>query len=304
MRVFAAFLFLSCLADAAIVADVRAAIADDDFKKAEAILQQFRKQNGATPEWMEAYSWLGRGALARKRYDQAESYAADTRRLTLEALKSRKLDDEPRLPVALGASIEVQGQVFAGRGQRSEGVTFLQKELGTWRNTSMRARIQKNIHLLSLEGQKPPALEISEWLGPKPATLASLKGKVVLLFFWAHWCPDCKYQAPILSQLRNKYGPKGLTIIGPTQRYGYVARGEDATPKQERTYIEQIRKEHYGALAEMPVPLSEENFKLWGCSSTPTLVLLDRQGLVRMYHPGKMTYEELAEPVEQALTRP
>jgi thiol-disulfide isomerase/thioredoxin len=219
----------------------------------------------------------------------------------MDALKKRNLDDEPHLPIALGASIEVQGQLLAGRGQRSEGVSFLQKELAAWSATSMRARIQKNIHLLSLAGQAPPPLETSEWLGPNPQPLASLRGKVVLLFFWAHWCPDCKYQAPILAQLRDRYGPKGLIIVGPTQRYGYTARGQDATPQQERTYIDRIRKEHYSALAEMPVPLSEENFKTWGCSSTPTLVLLDRKGLVRMYHPGKMTYEELAAPIEEAL---
>jgi thiol-disulfide isomerase/thioredoxin len=301
MRVLATLLLSAWICAAAIVADVRAALADDNFKKAESILQQFRKQNGATPEWIEAYSWLGRGALARKRYDQAEAYAAETRRLCMEALKKRKLDDEPRLPIALGASIEVQGQLLAGRGQRSEGVSFLQKELAAWKETSMRARIQKNIHLLSLVGQTPPPLEISEWLGPKPQSLSSLHGKAVLLFFWAHWCPDCKYQAPILAQLRDKYGPKGLIIVGPTQRYGYTARGEDATPQQEKVYIDQIRKEHYAGLAEMPVPLSEENFKMWGCSSTPTLVLLDRKGLVRMYHPGKMTYEELATPIEDAL---
>lgn len=301
MRVLAAILLSSCLASAAIVLDVREALASDDFKRAESILQQFRKQHGATPEWIEAYSWLGRGALARKRFDQAEVYAAEARRLCLDALKRRKLDDEPRLPIALGASIEVQGQLLAGRGQRSEGISFLQNELAKWRATSMRARIQKNIHLLSLEGQLPPPLETAEWLGPKPPSMAALKGKAVLLFFWAHWCPDCKYQAPILSQLRDKYGPKGLTILGPTQRYGYAARGEDASPQQEKSYIDMIRKEFYAGLADMPVPLSEENFKLWGCSSTPTLVLLDRKGLVRMYHPGRMTYEELSTRIEQAL---
>ena len=42
-----------------------------------------------------------------------------------------------------------------------------------------------------------------------------------------------------------------------------------------------------------PAPVSEENFRNYGASTTPTLVLIDRAGIVRLYHPGAMTYEEL-----------
>ena len=56
-------------------------------------------------------------------------------------------------------------------------------------------------------------------------------------------------------------------------------------------------------LAEHARPVSEENFKNYGASTTPTLVLIDRQGLVRMYHPGQMPYEELAPRIEAVLLR-
>src|SRR5205814_3503182 len=102
------------------------------------------------------------------------------------------------------------------------------------------ARIQKNIHLLSLEGKPAPALEVSHWVGSKPLPLAQLRGKGVVLFFWAHWCADCKRQAPDLARLATEYGSKGLLIIGPTQHYGYVAGGVDATPEQETAYIDVV----------------------------------------------------------------
>src|SRR5262249_20579669 len=146
-------------------------------------------------------SWLGRGALAAKSYDRADAYAADTRKLALELLKQRKLDAEPHLPLALGASIEVQAHVLAARSQTSEAMRFLRQELETYFNTSIRTRIQKNIHLLSLEGKPAPALESKQWLGPKPAPLDQLKGRPVLLFFWAHWCGDCKMEVPVLTRL-------------------------------------------------------------------------------------------------------
>ena len=51
----------------------------------------------------------------------------------------------------------------------------------------------------------------------------------------------------------------------------------------------------------MPVPLSQHNFKTYGASTTPTLVVINRAGQVAMYHPGAMTYEELRAAIEKAL---
>ena len=291
-RVILGLLVTIAPAWAGVIQDVRQAIARDDFALAEKQITDYRARSGVTSEMLEALSWLGRGALAAKRYDAAEDYSAQTRKLSLEMLKSRPLDADNYLPIALGASIEVQAHVMAARGERSGAIEFLRGELAAYRNTSIRTRIQKNINLLSLEGKPAPALEMQEWLGSRPAPLASLTGKPLLLFFWAHWCGDCKYQAPILAQLKQEN--PALVIIGPTQRYGYMARGQDATPSEEVKYIEQIRKQHYGALTDMAVPVSDENFKNYGASTTPTIVLVDRSGIVRLYHPGKMTYEQLA----------
>jgi thiol-disulfide isomerase/thioredoxin len=190
--------------------------------------------------------------------------------------------------------------VLNQRGETSEAVRFLKTELKRFYNTSIRTRIQKNINLLSLEGKPAPALEMKTYLGPKPQALSALKGKPLLLFFWAHWCGDCKQQAPVLARLASEFGPQGLTIVGPTQRYGYVAGGEEAGPAKETPYIDSVRKGFYGSLP-MTVPVSEENFKNYGCSTTPTLALVDRQGIVRLYHPGRMTYEELLPKVKDIM---
>jgi len=284
-----------------LVRDVRAAIAKNDFAQAEAQIEKYRASKGVTSEMLEALSWLGRGALAARQLDRAESYAAATHELALGLLKGRRLDADGNLPIALGAAIEVQAQVLGARGETSSAIEFLKRELRAYGDTSIRTRLQKNIHLLSLEGKAAPALETSEWLGPKPVSLAELKGRPVLLFFWAHWCGDCKWQGPILVRLMREYGPKGLALIGPTQRYGYVARGNEAAPAEELKYIDEVRQRFYGDLSAMPVPVSQESFRAYGASTTPTLVLVDRAGVVRLYHPGQMPYEELAPLVEAVL---
>jgi|SRR5579872_1649182 len=294
-------LFVAAFAAEDIVNDVRLAIAQNNFTLGEDLIQRYKAARGATPEMIEAVSWLARGALELQRLDRAEAYAAKARELSLAQLSHRKLDAEPHLPLALGASIEVQAQIMARRGDRSEAIAFLQRELQAYSTTSLRARIQKNIHLLSLEGKPAPALDVSHWLGPKPASLDRLRGKPVVLFFWAHWCSDCKRVAPDLARLASAFAPRGLQVIGPTQHYGYVAGGADAPPRQETAYIESIRRQFYADLAAMPVPVSEENFRNYGASSTPTLVFVDRQGIVRGYHPGAMSYAELAAALKAIL---
>ena len=278
---------------AEVVADVKALALSGDFGGAERIASAYRSSQGINGEYVEAFSWLGRASLAAKKYDAALSYAATTRELAIGLLKSRPLDAEGHLPTGLGASIEVQGQAMAAKGQRSEAVAFLNQEVKAWKTTSMRARIQKNLNLLSLTGKPAPALEMAEYLGSKPKPLTGYKGKPLVLFFWAHWCVDCKAQGPVLAQLRREFRAKGLTVVMPTQRYGYVAGGADTTPAAELKYIDQVRRAFYADLLDAPSPVSEETFKQYGSSTSPTLVLVDAAGLVRLYHPGRMTYDEL-----------
>jgi len=278
---------------ASVVTDVETAMSRGNFPLAEAMLQSYRTQRGVTPEYLEALSWLARGDLITRQFDKADATAKDTEKLALQSLAARPLDAEPHLPLALGAAIEVQAQVLAANGDRTGALALLQKDLLTYRNTSIRTRIQKNINLLTLEGKAAPALEEREFLGVKPAPLLSLRGKPVLLFFWAHWCPDCKQEEHILAQIAREYGAKGLVMIAPTQRYGYVANGDEAGPADELKYIEQIRHQYYADLLNVPAPVSEANFRNYGASTTPTLVLIDRRGIVRLYHPGAMTLDEL-----------
>ncbi len=300
MRIALALVLLASSAFAGLVDDVRAAIARNDFTGADRQVLAYRKAHGATSELATAISWQARGALSVKNLDRAEAYADQTRKMTLPNLRGPRVDREQWL-YALGASIEVEAQVMAARGEGGDAVLFLRKELKTYAGTSQRERIQKNINLLSMEGKPAPALESAVWFGPKPPTLASLRGKAVLLFFWAHWCADCKADIPIIAGLMKKYGPRGLALIGPTRYYGYVANGNDAPPAVEKPYIDQIRRQFYAPLGNMPAPLSNANFARYGASSTPTLVLVDRRGIVRWYHPGAATEQELSVQIERAL---
>ena len=292
-----------------IIGNVRAQLAQNGFSAADSELRTYKAQHGVTPEYLEALSWMARGAAATKKWDQAAAYASETRALSEQQLTQqsttakRKLDAEPHLPTALGGAYEVLAQALAEKGQQAKAVSLLRSALARYGNASIRARLQKSLNLLVLVGQPAPPLQVTQYLGPKPPTLAALKGSPVLLFFWAHWCGDCKAEVPVIARLRQEFGPQGLVVIGPTQLYGYAAQGADAAPDQERAYIESVRARYYASLQDMPVPLSKQNFNAYGASTTPTLVLLNRAGQVAMYHPGAMPYEELRAAVEKAAAR-
>lgn len=290
-------------AHAGIVDDVRVQVGQNSYSAAEGELRDYRAQHGVTPEYVEAWSWMARGAAAMKQWTQASNYARQTRTLSEQLLTKQKLDAEPHLPIALGAAYEVEAQALAETGKQSQATALLRAALVKYGNTSIRARLQKNLNLISLVGQPAPTLQATQYLGAKPPTLASLKGAPVLLFFWAHWCGDCKAEVPIIARLKQEFGSSGLVVIGPTQLYGYAAQGNDATPTQERTYIEAVRQRYYASLPDMAVPLSKQNFNTYGASTTPTLVILNRAGQVAMYHPGAMPYEELRSALEKAAIR-
>jgi thiol-disulfide isomerase/thioredoxin len=146
-----------------------------------------------------------------------------------------------------------------------------------------------------------PLLRMPEWIGTKPSPVASWKGKPVLLFFWAHWCPDCKAEAPILAKLAAEMEPRGLVVVAPTRLYGYTAQEEHAAPATETAFITRVFDKYYAGIPKMQAPLDASNFQRFGASTTPTLVLVNRAGIVKMYHPGLIDEASLRGAIEGVL---
>jgi thiol-disulfide isomerase/thioredoxin len=153
----------------------------------------------------------------------------------------------------------------------------------------------------NLEGQPAPRVATRVHVGPRVPSLDELRGKVVLLFFWAHWCPECRAESPIVAELVEHYRAQGLSIIAPTQRYGYAEGGRPAAPDKELRFILQVRDAHYGFLRNEPVPLGDANYKAYDVDIVPTHVLIDREGIVRFRQPGRMTREELDAAIRKIL---
>ena len=104
-----------------------------------------------------------------------------------------------------------------------------------------------------------------------------------------------------MARVLEKFGPQGLTLIAPTQRYGYISGGRSAPPDRELRHIIQVRDASYTFLRQQPVPVSEANYRQYGVTTVPMHVLIDRQGIVRLYQPGRMTEDEIDAAIRHAL---
>jgi thiol-disulfide isomerase/thioredoxin len=278
---------------AALVNDVRSLVARRDFAAAEQAVAAYRASAGATTELAAAISWMARAALDAHDYSRADTYATEARQMADGLLPTHSLASDPWLATAVGASIEVRSQALAATGRRGQALDFLNGQLAQFSATGLYERIKKNLNLLSLVGKPAPPLEgvpASQW-----------RGHPLLLFFWAHWCPDCKAEAAALANIHRAFAPKGLLLVSPTKLYGYVARGEDAPPATENRYISEVWHKYYAALEPSPTPVSANNFMAYGASTTPTLVLVDARGIVRYYHPGALNQAELEAMLAQVV---
>jgi len=125
----------------------------------------------------------------------------------------------------------------------------------------------------------PPAIAATEWIDLKPVKLSELRGHVVLLDFWAHWCGPCRITFPKLTRWHEQYKDKGLVILGLTDYQGH-AEGREMTHAEELVYLREFKKLHklpYGfAIAD-----SKINQVNYGVSSIPMSFLIDRRGNVR-----------------------
>jgi thiol-disulfide isomerase/thioredoxin len=242
-------------------------------------------------EYLGAVGWLARGATMLGKTEKAWAWVAEVRREIPE--------EKAGLTGALGAAIESEGRLRAARDGRGAALKFLETEYARAKDTELRCRIRKNVNLLSLEGRPAPEIKAAEIAGA--AMPPDLKGRPVLVFLWAHWCGDCRAQAPILGRVLAKYHDKGLAMIAPTRLFGTGADDKAATPAEEKAEIERVWKEHYGMLEGVPAPIDTETMVRWGVSSNPTIALVDKKGLVRFYSPTRMSEDELSRRVEELL---
>lgn len=132
---------------------------------------------------------------------------------------------------------------------------------------------------VSLLGEPAPEIRVSHWIGTEPLSLADLRGRVVLLVFWATWCRQCDRLFPTLGRLYEAHSSRGFIVLALTHYY-MAYQGDPALREREIELIHQFTREHAMAF---PVGIAddEQTNNLYGATGLPSLALIDRHGRVR-----------------------
>ena len=102
--------------------------------------------------------------------------------------------------------------------------------------------IERAKRLAALVGKDATPLEAEAWVNGTPLADADLKGKVVLLDFWAVWCGPCIATFPHLREWQEKYADKGLVIVGLTDYYNFTWDEAAGRPTRRKARRRSLRK--------------------------------------------------------------
>ena len=146
---------------------------------------------------------------------------------------------------------------------------------------------------ISAAVEKAPEFRKSgTWINSTPLTLKSLKGKVVLVDFWAFDCEPCIQAMPHIRELSAKYENKGMVTIGI-----HVPRTDD---EKDVTKLREAVKR-----MEIRFPVVTDNpQKIWSdyrCDLWPTVFVIDRNGAIRYSHGGVGRYDDLEDTIQALL---
>ena len=135
-----------------------------------------------------------------------------------------------------------------------------------------------------------PAPEIARAdLSGTHVTLKSLRGKVVLLNFWATWCAPCQIEMPVFNQWQQQYGPRGFQVIG-------ISMDDDAVPV--RKLLTKLKTQYPNAMGD--AQLGE---RYGGVMGLPLSFLIDRSGVVRARFQGETDLKTIEKELKTMLDR-
>jgi thiol-disulfide isomerase/thioredoxin len=142
---------------------------------------------------------------------------------------------------------------------------------------------------MSNEGRHMPVFSLpSLHTDDSNTTSESLKGKVVLISFFASWCRSCLEEIPLLKKLQTKFGAEDFAIVAMAVDYENIAGIKNLIQKQKINYqvllTDEATKENFGGIAVLP-----------------TMFLVNREGLLLKKYFGHIEMDSLVRDIKQTL---
>ncbi len=295
------------------------------FPNAERVLNDYLAHE-PTPDWARHYQLeqaLANGYRTRKHYDEAVTHAqaaftAAQQWHLRQPLDARTRDELFYQAAAYLADLELEcKQTGAALGalQELRKVSIALPSADLYRRaTILQERIVPLTNLMTapddavlhgpLAAAGAPEIFVRDWIDQKPATLASLRGRVVLLDFWATWCTPCRVALPYMNDWQARYKNRGLTILALTQYRG-SSNGRAGSAGGELSLLRRFKRAE-GMSYAVGVDGTGATSASYNVTTIPTAFLIDKRGRVRFISVGatETDMSEIGQMIEKLLAEP
>jgi cytochrome c biogenesis protein CcmG/thiol:disulfide interchange protein DsbE len=152
-----------------------------------------------------------------------------------------------------------------------------------------------------LSGKPAPAFALEDLTGKK-VTLASYRGKALLINFWATWCAPCRLETPWLIELRNKYAAQGFEILGVDTEGDDLQKSDTAGWAKDKAAVGKFVAE-----MKVPYPMVVDGDSIsrdyGGLDDLPASFFVDRKGTVVAAQVGLTSESEIEGNIKKALNQ-
>ncbi len=135
-----------------------------------------------------------------------------------------------------------------------------------------------------LTGKNAMDFELKDLQGA-PVRLSSFRGKIVLLDFWATWCPPCRKELPSIEKLHRELADKDVVVLGINDEDAGTVKG--------------FLKKHEYTIATL-MDSKKNVHRMYGARAIPTVIVIDRNGVIRAHYIGGRSEAQLMEALKTA----